>query len=145
MHTWAYYVTSHRVRSCRDESNGRSIFMDTPTLFFWASTPSRLVGRYERFGETQCLIFRDKALPKRWHIPRSLRGVTIQMKNAEIFHTVRISMSHFYWHLYTLNITVFCTWSIPQYSKNKATAFRKMTPLPSSSKTAWSFGSDRRD
>jgi hypothetical protein len=64
-------------------------------FFFWAVTPCRLVGKYQRFGETYVSIFRAELTsemteatsslkmaevlsPERWHLSTSLHGAKTQ-------------------------------------------------------------------
>jgi hypothetical protein len=61
-------------------------------LFFWVVTPRGLVGRYQCFGETQCLHLQCSALMMETVcfsetsvvcLPTSLHGVTTQKDNIE--------------------------------------------------------------
>jgi hypothetical protein len=74
-------------------------------LFFWIVTPSKLVGRYQRFGGTYRLhgdshqrfgeircLHRDSIIsPKRWYLSTSPQGVTTQKTNIDIFTAERTS------------------------------------------------------
>jgi hypothetical protein len=42
---------------------------------FWVVTPCRLVGRFQRFGETYCIHLSSS---KCWYLPTSPHGVTKQ-------------------------------------------------------------------
>jgi hypothetical protein len=65
-------------------------------LVFWAVMQCGLVGSYQRFGETYCLIFRaefspEDVSPKRWYLPASPQGVTTQKTNINTFTALRTS------------------------------------------------------
>jgi hypothetical protein len=62
-------------------------------MLFWVLTPCRLVGRYQRFGETHCLHLQggQDVSPKRWYVPTSLHGVTTHKNNIVILTAVRTS------------------------------------------------------
>jgi hypothetical protein len=59
-------------------------------MFFWVVMPCRLVGRYQRLGETYCLRLQIISL-KRWYLPTSPHDVTTQNNNIDIFIAVRTS------------------------------------------------------
>jgi hypothetical protein len=70
---------------------GKRIYMRFEVLtavrmtMFWVVAPCRLVGRYQRLGETHCLHlqpwrWKQYVYPKRWYLPTSLHGV-ISQKN----------------------------------------------------------------
>jgi hypothetical protein len=55
---------------------------------FWVLAPCRLVGRFQRFGDTHSLHhtpirWRQYVSPKRWHLPTSLHGAKTQTKIKE--------------------------------------------------------------
>jgi hypothetical protein len=67
-------------------------------LFFWVVTPCRLVGRYQRLGETYCFHFQSSTFsPEDGDTTATyLHGVTIQNNNIikKIFIKIARSLGH---------------------------------------------------
>jgi hypothetical protein len=72
----------------------KCLSLDDDVLLFLE--PCRLVGRYQRFGETYCIHLqgwrsRQYVSPKRWHLTTSLQGAKSQKNNIIILTAVKTS------------------------------------------------------
>jgi hypothetical protein len=61
---------------------------------FWVVTQCGLAGRYQRFGETYCLLYAGVPL-KRWHLPTSPHGTATQKTDIDNFTAVRTANPFF--------------------------------------------------
>jgi hypothetical protein len=71
-----------------------------PMLVFWVTTPCRLVGKYRRFGGTNCLHFQFTRLynPEDWHRHLHCReNVRSHMLCVILYKDVKMDLNGFQW------------------------------------------------